>query len=253
MPRRGKGQSQLMSKTSGDFAPWLGVFETLRVVDGKPLFFAEHRAELARAMDQLGLTSDTNFAAEASTLPPLKSGRWRWIVTPDQTRTLFTEEGSFAQEPIAISVSPVRVGSCNWDARFKTLSYLSHAQAWKTAATPEVVLLNEHGHVASASRANIFWRRGDRLFTPAHEAGCRCGVVRAFVLNRHAVEAGHFPLSELLEADEIFLSNSMKGIVSVGSIADRAFDSFSCASALRESYGHEVAIRLQNRLPIDHW
>jgi 4-amino-4-deoxychorismate lyase len=239
-----------MMNASADFAPWLGVFETLRVIEGKPLFFAEHWAELARAMNQLGLTSDADFAAKASALP-MKSGRWRWIVTPDETRTLFFEEEAAPAEPVALSVSPVRVGSQNWDARFKTLSYLSHAQAWKTAATPEVVLLNEQGHVASASRGNIFWRRGEKLFTPAHEAGCRCGVVRAFVLQQFSVEQGHFPLAELLEADEIFLTNSMRGIVSVNRIADLTLDTPSLAGALREVYGHEVAIRLQNRLPLD--
>jgi 4-amino-4-deoxychorismate lyase len=241
-----------MTSVAGDFAPWLGVFETLRVVDGKPLFFAEHRAELARAMEALGLKSDTNFALEALKLPT-QSGRWRWIVTPEETRTLFSEEETASTEPLALSVSPVRVGSCNWDARFKTLSYLSHAQAWKTAATPEVVLLNEHGHVASASRGNIFWRRREKVFTPAHEAGCRCGVVRAFVCQQIKVETGHFPLGDLLEADEIFLTNSLKGIVSVNRIADLTLDTSSLANALREVYGHEVAIRLQNRLPIDRW
>ena len=76
-----------MANVAADFAPWMGVFETLRVVDGKPLFFAEHRTELARAMNQLGLASDTDFAAEASNLP-IKFGRWRWIVTPGETLSL---------------------------------------------------------------------------------------------------------------------------------------------------------------------
>jgi len=233
-----------MTKGTADFAPWLGVFETLRVVDGKPLFFPEHRVELTRAMDQLGLTSNTDFAAEASTLP-MKNGRWRWIVTREETRTLFTEEESVAQEPVALSVSPVRVGSCNWDARFKTLSYLSHAQAWKTAATPEVVLLNEHGHVASASRGNIFWRQGEKLFTPAHEAGCRCGVVRGFVLQQVGVEQGHFPVAELVQADEIFLTNSMKGIVSVNGVEGRSLTAFPCADKLRKAYAEAVAAQLR--------
>ena len=233
-----------MTNASGDFAPWLGVFETLRVVDGKPLFFAEHRAELARAMEALGLKTETDFAAEASMLP-MKSGRWRWIVTPAETRTLFSEEETASGEPLALSVSPVRVGSYNWDARFKTLSYLSHVQAWKTAATPEAILLNEHGHVASASRGNIFWRRGEKLFAPAHEAGCRCGVVRTFVCTQLKVETGHFPLSDLLEAGEIFLTNSMKGIVSVNSVEGRSLKAFPCADKLREVYAEAVAAQLR--------
>jgi branched-subunit amino acid aminotransferase/4-amino-4-deoxychorismate lyase len=233
-----------MMKASGDFAPWLGVFETLRVVNGVPLFVAEHRAELGRAMEALGLKSEADFDQAAIGLPPL-SGRWRWIVTPEETRTLFSEEETAPAGPLALSVSPVRVGSCNWDARFKTLSYLSHVQAWQTAATPEVILLNERGHVASASRTNIFWRRGEQVFTPAHEAGCRCGVVRAFVFQRQKVEAGHFPTSDLLEADEIFLTNSMRGIVSVNGVEGRSLTAFPCADRLREAYAEAVAAQFK--------
>jgi len=233
-----------VTKEAVDFAPWLGIFETLRVVDGKPLFFAEHRAELTRAMEALGLTSDTNFALEAAKLPA-KSGRWRWIVTPEETRTLFSEEETPPAMPVALSVSPVRVGSANWDARFKTFSYLSHVQAWKTAVTPEVVLLNEHGHVASAARGNIFWRRREKLFTPAHEAGCRCGVVRGFVCAQLKVETGHFPLGDLLEADEIFLTNSLKGIVSVNEAPGRGLKVFSSADQLREAYAAAVGAQVR--------
>lgn len=225
-----------------EFAPWLGVFETLRVIDGKPIFFAEHRAELARAMNALGLTSDVDLAQEATKLP-MKSGRWRWIVTAGETRTLFTEEKWFLPEPVELSISPVRVGSQNWDARFKTVSYLSHAQAWQTAKTSEVVLLNEHGHIASASRANIFWRRGEKLFTPAHEAGCRCGVVREFVCRRLEVETGHFDLGDLLEAEEILLTNSMRGIVSVNQMQQRFLKAFPTADQLRKKYAEEIAIQ----------
>ncbi|MCE0522028.1 MAG: aminotransferase class IV [Methylacidiphilales bacterium] len=228
---------------SGDFAPWLGVFETLRVVDGKPLFVAEHRAELGRAMGALGLTSDFDFARAGAELPPL-SGRWRWIVTPEGTRTLFSEEAAASVEPLSLSVSPVRVGSQNWDARFKTMSHLAYAQAGKTALTAEVVLLNEKGDVACASHGNIFWRRGDTVFTPAHEAGCRRGVVRGFVRRHRKVETGHFPLGDLLAADEIFLTNSVKGIVSMNEVQGRALGAFPCADRLREAYAEAVAAQL---------
>ena len=243
----------MASPAPNEFAPWFGVFETLRVVNGKPLFFTEHRAELARAMTRLDLASETDFVEEGAKLPA-KSGRWRWVVTRNETRTLFREEPPVSsQEPIEISVSPVRVGAENWDARFKTLSYLAHAQAAKMAATPEVVLLNEQGHVASGAHTNIFWRRGDAYFTPAHEAGCRCGVVRAFVLQQVSVEQGHYPLAEILAADEIFLTNSMKGILSVGKFANRTFAEFPSARTLREAYLQEISLRLQNRLPMEHW
>jgi len=226
-----------MSTPAPEFAPWLGVFETLRVVNGRSLFLDEHGAELRRAMRALGLARDVDLHCALSSKP----GRLRWIVTATEARTLFTEEETPAVEPIEIGVSQVRVGSANWDARFKTISYLSHAQARRQAATPEVVLLNEHGHVASAASSNIFWRQGDRLFTPAHEAGCRCGIVRGFVLGLEKVEEGHFPLSDLLAADEVFLTNSMRGIVSVSRVEGMVLPSSDAADKLRVAYDAEVA------------
>jgi 4-amino-4-deoxychorismate lyase len=233
-----------MTRGLDDFAPWLGVFETVRVVDGKPLFLAGHREELQRSMDALGLSSATDLAAAAVALPR-KSGRWRWIVRRDATELLFAEERPPAEGVMSLSISPVRVGSANWDARFKTLSYLAHAQAWRGAGEGEVILLNEHGHVASASRSNIFWRHGARLYTPAHEAGCRCGVVRGFILAREKVEEGNFPLDEMLAADEIFLTNSMRGIVTVIRAEDKIVASLEAAMRLREAYDAEVARQRQ--------
>lgn len=231
-----------MSKTGPEFAPWLGVFETLRVEKGVPLFVPEHRAELKRAASMLGLNADLPPRPE-----PLsgESGRLRWLVTMSGTTEIFSEEASAPAKPLAVSISPLRVGSHNWDARFKTVSYLTHAQALKMAATQEVILLNEHGQVASAARGNLFWRRGDRLFTPAHEAGCRRGVVRGFVLQQREAEEGCFSLDDLLAADEIFLTNSMKGIVSVSAVEGGALDDFSCAEALRAEYDRAVAAQIK--------
>jgi 4-amino-4-deoxychorismate lyase len=236
--RRGKGN--VVGMNPPVFAPWLGVFETLRVIEGVPLFVEEHRIELQRAATALGLQVDLDVEMARAGLPK-KTGRWRWIVRPEGSALLFTEEPPALAHPVSLSVSTVRVGSQNWDARFKTLSYLAHAQARQSAPTPEAVLLNERGEVASAASANIFWRRGDRLYTSAHEAGCRRGIVREFVLAQGGVEEGHFALDQLLGADEIFLTNSLRGIVSISELEGQARTDFSAADKLRARY--EAAVR----------
>jgi branched-subunit amino acid aminotransferase/4-amino-4-deoxychorismate lyase len=153
---------------------------------------------------------------------------------------MFTEETMPRSGAVALSISTLRVGSQNWDARFKTLSYLTHAQALTMSDTKEAVLLNEHNNVASAARANIFWRKGARLYTPVHEAGCRCGVVRGFVLGLGPVEVGHFALDELVGAEEIFLTNSLRGIVSVDALEGAPLSNFSHAKEVRRHYDRAV-------------
>ena len=218
-----------------DFAPWLGVFETLRVVNGIPLFTDEHRREIQRAAAALGLNCDLAFLDAAQEISK-HSGRLRWVITPKRSFQIFNQETLPAQASIALKISSVRVGSQNWDARFKTISYLAHAQAIATSDTPEVVLLNEKDEVASAARANIFWRTSDRLYTPAHEAGCRRGVVREFVMKQIHVADGFYGVNELLTADEIFITNSLRGIVSISSIEGCALKDFATADTLRRAY-----------------
>ena len=132
------------------------------------------------------------------------------------------EEEPLAAVPVDLSLSQVRVGSQNWDARFKTVSYLSRVQALREAGTAEVVLLNEHRQVAGAARANIFWRRGKRLYTPAPEAGCRCGIVRGFILQRREVKEGGFPYEELAGSRRDF-SHQQHARNRFGAGAGRAF------------------------------
>jgi 4-amino-4-deoxychorismate lyase len=222
-----------------DFAPWLGVFETLRVIDGVPLFLEEHRAELQRAATAVGLSVTLDLSHLKRDLEG-RTGRWRWIVEATGTRTYFTAEEPSPTETAGLSISALRVGSQNWDARFKTFSYLTHVQALAASATKEAVLLNEHGQVASAARANIFWRKGVRLYTPQHEVGCRCGVVRAFVLGLGPVEVGAFTLDELVGAEEIFLTNSLRGIVSVDALEGAPLSDFSFADEARRQYDRAV-------------
>jgi branched-subunit amino acid aminotransferase/4-amino-4-deoxychorismate lyase len=227
-----------------DFDPWLGVFETLRVVDGVPLFVDEHRAELLRAAAAVGLNVKLESLRKMTELAG-RSGRWRWIVSPEKTHTLFTDETAPSGQPVGLGISTVRVGSQNWDARFKTFSYLAHVQALAMGSAPEMVLLNERGEVASAARSNIFWRKGERVYTPVHEAGCRCGVVRGFVLSLGPAEVGRFALDELVGADEIFLTNSLRGIVSVNALEGAALTDFSCADEIRKQYARAIKEQLR--------
>ena len=110
-----------------DFAPWLGVFETLRVLEGVPLFVEEHHAELRRAATALGLNARLDLSRTSDELAG-RSGRWRWIVTPEETRTLFNEEAMPSGEPVGLGISSVRIGSQELGCAFQDVQ-LSRACA----------------------------------------------------------------------------------------------------------------------------
>ncbi len=113
----------------------------------------------------------------------------------------------------------------------KTLNYLPFLLARDEAAAvgaDEALLLNEHGNVAECSSANVFCVAGGVLGTPGLDSGVLPGVVRDVVLEL-ASRAGivtrerPVPLEELLGADEVFITSSLRGIMPVSQIGETVF------------------------------
>ncbi len=220
---------------AGSFHPWLGVFETVRVWRGRPLFLEEHWQSLRRSCAALGLKRPTDFRRHAADLP-VADGRWRWVIGPDGASHSFQREKTAARTTLALMPCAVRVGSQNWDARHKTLSYLAHWQARRTHPGGEALLLNERGEIASGAMANIFWVRNGRLFTPDEACGCRAGVVRGWILDRAVVRLMRSRPAVLDAADEIFVTNSMLGLCPVRRWNGRALIVGAVTRELRRIY-----------------
>lgn len=89
-----------------------------------------------------------------------------------------------------------------------------------------VILLDHEGHVTEGPGFNAFAVFGDRIVTSDH--GVLHGITRRTVLEM-ASEAGlntetrPLPLTEFLEADEVFLSSSGGGVIPVARVDDRTF------------------------------
>lgn len=220
-------------KLPSGFAPWLGVFETLRVENGRAQFVEEHWKSLRAAAKALGLKVGGDFRETGAQLPR-QSGRLRWIVEATQSYVMFHPEPLRVKAAFTLAPAPQRVGSRNWDARYKTLSYLTHWQARQSVAADEALLLNEQGQVATGAMSNVFWVRGGKVFTPALDAGCRDGVVRQWVRRSVKVEEGLFTPEALTQAEEIFLTNSWIGIRPVGKWGRRVLRPGAVTLALQQ-------------------
>jgi 4-amino-4-deoxychorismate lyase len=98
------------------------------------------------------------------------------------------------------------------------------------------ILLDDSGQVYETGRANLFWVNNGEVYTREHHV--LPGVMRDFVLSIDDI-ATHFEsisLNELLSADEVFITNSIRGVVPVTLINDVTFET------------HEVTHHVQQRL-----
>lgn len=116
-------------------------------------------------------------------------------------------------------------------SHLKTTSALAYVMANRERQelkADEVILLDSFGNVAESGISNIFWIKKGVIYTPSLESGCIAGVSRKVLLKElkekgKEVSEGLYPLSELLQAESVWVSN-VSGISMIESIENSEFD-----------------------------
>jgi len=220
------------------FRHGVGVFETVLVKSGKARWRDWHLESIHRSAKALGLKVEEKEFKQV----PQGDGLWRWFVTDTGTRSWWCEGLEKVSPTVSLEMGKVGVWSDSWEARYKTMSYLSRIQAREGQREGgEVVMLNERGEIASASMANLFWVKDGKLRTPAQECGCRAGTVRRWVFERSGqkVEEGRWKKEELDGAEEIFVTNARIGIKRVVSWHEKKLASTGLAETLAKAFWAE--------------
>jgi branched-chain amino acid aminotransferase len=152
-----------------------------------------------------------------------------------------------------VTVSWRRPGLDAIDPRVKSLNYLNNALAKQEArqrGADEALLRNAAGTIAEASVANVFAVHGRQLATPPPTDGCLEGITRRTVLELApglGLTARERSLSrtDLLGADEVFLTGTGAGIVPVRSLDGQAIGTgapFAVADRLCEGYRERTRV-----------
>jgi branched-chain amino acid aminotransferase len=94
------------------------------------------------------------------------------------------------------------------------LTYVVAAQFAKAEGWDELLLLNHYSNICEALHSNIFIVKGDKLITPDLDSGCVNGVMRSYILSVYEGEIEERPVTtqEVLDADEVLLTNAVRGI-----------------------------------------
>ena len=79
----------------------------------------------------------------------------------------------------------------------------------------DAIILNEYNQVAEACRHNVFIRKDGQLITPPIKAGVLHGIYRQKYIDKENAIERVITLEDLNNADEILLTNSVRGVVKV--------------------------------------
>jgi branched-subunit amino acid aminotransferase/4-amino-4-deoxychorismate lyase len=222
------------------------VFETIHVYGGRPFRLDEHLVRFAASAERVRLSAPD--ADESRGLTGLVVGacgetdlalRLYWT-----GRTLVATVGPIDPEFETLRARGLRLAVVRWSAgalaSAKSMSYAENMGAQDTAiaaGADDALLVAHDGTVLEAPTANVFWREGDRLLTPALELPILAGVTRAVLLelSEYDTEEGVFPLARLLEADEVFLCSSVREVMPVAAVDGTAFGLGPAAHELQQA------------------
>ncbi len=230
-----------------------GLFETIALVNGRPLFWEAHLRRLAQGASILGIPMPAagDWEADLSCLQalsePLSHGVLKLMLTrgpgwgyappamptPRRYAVILPwpdRPGANWRPGIRTAICPTPLATGAPYLTVKSLNRLNQIQARRELSPeyPEGILLDGKGVLREGIMSNLFWVEGGRLCTPRLDDGGIAGVQRAAIMDQgrswglEVREEQRGP--EALEtADELFFCNSLMGIWPVRQFAARSW------------------------------
>lgn len=239
----------LLSTTNRSFLYGDGVFETVKIVDGKVLFVEDHYFRLMSSMRIVRMKIPMAFTLEyfesqiLSLVHALKiedSARVRFTVfrneggyyTPvDSTVSFVIQATALPNKTYVCESTPYEVDlfkdflvTKHLLSTLKTNSKMIQITASIFAQENQLdscLLINDSKNVVEATNGNLFMLMGNTLITPPISEGCLNGIMRKQIINLskkiEGIEMVELPISpfDLQKADALFVTNVIQGILPI--------------------------------------
>lgn len=231
----------LLTADSRGFRYGDGLFETIRIKEGRILLADQHYQRLLNGSVLLGLEPLTLEQFTGSVLELCQ--RNRHSVSARVRLTVFRGEmglddaargyvvQSWALEEVeekpwglVVGTFPKGRKSCDGFSHLKSNNYLLYSMAAMYArghGWDDCLVLNSRERIADSSIANLFYVKGDVIYTPPLSEGGVGGVMREWLMRTLPAEGFRViekPVApeDLILMDEVFLSNAIRGVRRVG-------------------------------------
>jgi branched-chain amino acid aminotransferase len=236
-----------------------GVFETLKILDNKVLFLEEHYFRLMSSMRVVRMEIPMYFTLEYFEEQLLLLAHAKSISASARVRiTVYRNQGgyylpiqnevSFLIDAVALVHSLYFFESLSYEVDLYKDFYVAKQLLSSIKTTNKLInitgsifakengldnclLLNDSKNVVEALQGNLFMLMGNQLITPPVTEGCLNGVMRKQIIDLvkkiEGIELVEAPISpfDLQKADELFITNVIKGIQPITKYRKKEFTS----------------------------
>jgi len=251
-----------------------GVFRTLRAIRGQAQHWTLHYQKLQHDCTSLGIACPDAGLLSAELdglLEQHPEGVVKLVVTrgqgtrgyapPDDPNiTHFWDISPLPDYPSGLAIRGIRAKLCKlrlgWQPRLAGIKHLNRLENVMAAAEfsdarlldPEIaecLLLDADGNVIEGTRSNLFVVSRGKLITPDLTRSGVAGVQRDRVmhwskLNNVPMQIRNVGLDEVLQADELFVVNSIIGLWPIRELEQQHWTGFPVAMKIRQAWSKEA-------------
>jgi len=234
-----------------------GVFETVKIINNKILFLEDHYFRLMSSMRVVRMEIPMNFTMEYLEEQILSLVNKSALAESSRARiTVYRNDGgyylpqsntvSFLIHAVALENTLYSFEKKEYEVDLYKDFYITKQLLSSIKTTNKIInitgsifasengldnclLLNDSKNVVEALQGNIFMLLGNKLITPPVSEGCLNGVMRKQILslakkieNLEVVEEVISPF-DLQKADELFVTNVIKGIQPITQYRKKTF------------------------------
>lgn len=207
-----------------ELRPNFGIFETLRAENGRCTLLDRHLCRLKTSARALNLPLPDGCENQIKQyIADLPDGAFR-------IKALLASDGISLSRAVLnrltdkqrVIISPAVLPAQNYLRHFKTTHRALFDQAWQTAETQgafDSLFFNSDGILLEGGRSNVFVKYQGQWLTPSLDLDILNGIMRQAVLDEpqkylqtNQVIETHITQKTLQEAEEIRLSNALRGV-----------------------------------------
>jgi len=242
-----------LSITNRAFLYGDGFFESIKIFSSKVFNFSNHYSRIINSAKML----DLDFNVSVSELEKsvnviirknnIIDGSIRITIFRDSDGKYFPDDNKSSyyiytfndtqdcfflnsNHPLSLGIYEDNYKPLSALSRIKSLNSLLYVMASKYAKKndfDDVLLLNSNKNIIESANSNIFLCYGDVIYTPPISDGCVDGSMRRLIItllkDKFTLSTKTITYNDVVECEELFLSNAISGVRWVGSFGDKEF------------------------------